>query len=179
MRNLFAPKNKKGSLDLVLTGVFVLFTAGFLFVMGLIIMDETLIETVDTTTTVYNETLTTVTEAGETVTGASKCGFSSFTILSATNKSAPNGTINIANLTSSPREGKVKTTSSTSSGLNNTDMNVSYSYRWGNNSACKGANNTIYGQGKFGDYVDLIVLAIVIAVVISLILIGFAAKRIK
>ena len=40
-------------------------------------------------------------------------------------------------------------------------------------------NETIYGMSKFGDYWDLIVLAIVISVVISLLLVVFSLRQVK
>lgn len=40
-------------------------------------------------------------------------------------------------------------------------------------------NETIAGMGQFADYWDLIVLAIVIAVVISLLLVVFSLRRVK
>lgn len=39
------------------------------------------------------------------------------------------------------------------------------------------ANETIVGLGDFADYVDLIVLAVVIAVIISLLLVVFTLRR--
>jgi len=48
------------------------------------------------------------------------------------------------------------------------EINVSYSYDT-SNQAKSGINNTIIGQGSFADYFDLIILAIVIAIVIGLI----------
>jgi len=41
------------------------------------------------------------------------------------------------------------------------------------------ANETIAGMGTFADYWDLIVLAIVITVVISLLLVVFSLRRVK
>lgn len=45
--------------------------------------------------------------------------------------------------------------------------------------AYSAANETIVGMGKFADYWDLIVLAIVITVVISLLLVVFSLRRVK
>jgi type II secretory pathway component PulF len=41
------------------------------------------------------------------------------------------------------------------------------------------SNKTIYAMGKFGDYWDLIVLAIIIAIVISLLLVVFSLRRVR
>jgi len=40
-------------------------------------------------------------------------------------------------------------------------------------------NETIVGLGKFADYWDLIVLAIVIAIIISLLLVVFSLRRVQ
>lgn len=45
--------------------------------------------------------------------------------------------------------------------------------------AYSAGNETIVGMGKFADYWDLIVLAIVIAVVISLLLVVFSLRRVQ
>jgi len=41
------------------------------------------------------------------------------------------------------------------------------------------ANETIVGMGKFADYWDLMVLAIVITVIISLLLVVFSMRRVR
>lgn len=41
------------------------------------------------------------------------------------------------------------------------------------------ANETIVGIGDFADYVDLMVLAVVIAIVIGLLLVVFSLRRVK
>ena len=45
--------------------------------------------------------------------------------------------------------------------------------------AYEAGNETIVGMGKFADYWDLIVLAIVISVVISLLLVVFSLRRVS
>ena len=45
--------------------------------------------------------------------------------------------------------------------------------------AYSAANKTIAGMGKFGDYWDLIVLAIIITVIISLLLVVFSMRRVQ
>ena len=45
--------------------------------------------------------------------------------------------------------------------------------------AYEAGNETIVGMGKFADYWDLIVLAIVITVVISLLLVVFSLRNVK
>lgn len=45
--------------------------------------------------------------------------------------------------------------------------------------AATAANDTIVGLGKFADYWDLIVLAIVISVIISLLLVVFSMRKVQ
>lgn len=45
--------------------------------------------------------------------------------------------------------------------------------------AYSAANETIVGMGKFADYWDLVVLAIVITVIISLLLVVFSLRRVQ
>lgn len=45
--------------------------------------------------------------------------------------------------------------------------------------AYEAGNETIVGLGKFGDYMDLVVLSVVITVIISLLLVVFSLRRVK
>jgi len=165
---------------MIMTGVMILFIAAFLLVMGLIMMDDIMVDTATDAVTVSNETLTTVTEAGEYVTAISTCGFNGFTVLYMTNASGTAYDIAATNYTvGGEREGLITYSGAVNDGYNNTDWNISYTYNYGNSAACDSINNTITGQGSFADYFDLIVLAIVITVIISLMLIGFALRRTK
>lgn len=161
---------------MILTGVMVLAMAGFLLVMGLIMMDTLQVDTADTTATVRNETLTSVDSDGEVVTNSGACGFNKFTILHMTN--ATDGyVIDSLNYSLTDREGRVSATADVDTSIDGTNWNVSYTYDYGANAACTAANSTIEGQGKMGDYFDLIVLAIIISVIVSLIIIGFAGRQ--
>jgi len=169
-------ENKRGNVDLVMAGVFTLVLAGFLFVMGLIMMDELYIDTADTSVTVVNETLTTVTETGEIVSASSACAFHNFAAVIVTNATGGE-TIESANYTTTDRTGTVTAVSADI--YNNTDWNITYTYEFGNSSACSSVNETLGGQGRFADYIDLIVLAIVIAAIISLLAVVLSIKRVK
>lgn len=151
-----------------------------LLIFALLILDSLLVTTADTKVTVYNETLTTVTEAGETVAFTpGSCGVHSFAPIYVTNATGGE-TIGSGNYTYNLRTGKVSATAgATTLGVNNTDWNITYSYSFGNKSICESTNKTIVGQGKFGDYFDLIVLAIVVAVVISLLSVVLSTKKVK
>lgn len=45
--------------------------------------------------------------------------------------------------------------------------------------AYSAGNETIVGIGKFGDYFDLIVLAVIVAIIIGLLLIVFSQRKVK
>ena len=169
-------RSKRGNLRLVVPGVLTLIIAGFVLIMGLIMLDELYMETPNTSTNTHNETLTTVTEAGETVSNSTLCGFRM------SNVHVYNYTLGTeltdANYTYNLRSGLVQFTGA-STEYNNSNWLINYTATFSYGEACEGANSTLYGMGKMGDYVDLIVLAIVISVIISLVIIGFAARRIR
>ena len=171
--------NKKANLQLILTGVLVLVLAGFLLIMGLIMLDELLLDVSETQSTVSNETLSTVAgNSTQTVANAGACGFNSFDVLYTTN--ATDGVIiNSGNYTVDNRQGTL-TIGATPHGFEGEDWNISYTYRSGaGTEVCSATNQTIVAQGEFADYIDLIVLAIVISVVIGLLLIVFSLKRVR
>ena len=162
-------QNKKGNLALIVPSVLTLILAAAILVFGLIITEKLKDTTGTYASTVVNETLTTVTETGEFVSRNNSCAFQGFAISIATN--ATGGQVIAAgNFTVNADTGKV---TSTGSSYNNTNWNVTYSYSAGQ-SACEAATNTVTGLGTFADFWEIIVLAIVITVVISLLLVVFA-----
>lgn len=167
-------RDKKGNINLIVPSVLVLVLGGIILIFGLLMLDELFMNTTDTTTSVVNESLTSVDENCESVTTTGKCGFHGFTVDKVINGSS--GTVILASnyTVISNRQGKV---CSTSGIFNSTNWNVTYSYIWGNNEACFATNSTIEGLGKYADYIDLIALAVVIAVVISLVMIMFTLKK--
>ena len=60
--------------------------------------------------------------------------------------------------------------------FNQSNWDVTYSFTSGADS-CLVANQTVIGLGTFGDFWEIIVLAIVIAVVIGLLLVVFGQGR--
>jgi hypothetical protein len=169
---------KKGELgmNMLVPGILMLVIAGFVLVMGLIMLDELLLDVADTSSTTYNETLTTVAETGETVTNAGSCGFHNFVVSEVFNASSADP-INSGNYTVDARQGIVYASGATI--WNNTDWNVTYSYDSSTSEACSGTNTTLDALGDFGDYIDLIVLGVVLAVIISLVMWGFARRSIR
>lgn len=162
---------------MALVGVMTLMIAGFLFVVGLMMLDDIYVNMADDAGSVTNETLTSVTESGENVTEATRCGFNSLSITAMNNATGAGEAISSGNYTVNTRTGVIKFAGGADTTWNNSNWNVSYTYLFGNSSACESTNKTIVGQGKFGDWVDLIVLAIVITIITSMILIGFAFRR--
>lgn len=167
-------KGQQG-IELLSVGVITILIAIILLIMGLIIMEEAWDETSDITGDFNNATLTTVTEAGEELpaTNTSRCGCT-ITSITAWNSST-GAAIASANITYT--NCRVYFTGADTT-TNNTDWNVTGTFTYGLE-ACEAGNETVIGTGKFGDYVDLMVLAIVIAIIISLILVGFATKKIR
>jgi len=170
-------KNKKGNTQLVLTGVLTITLAAILFIMGLIMLDELFIDTATTVSTIVNETINSV-KTNVSLANAGACGFHNFAITSIYNKTGDirlsTGNYSIVN----DRIGKILYTGVGT--LYDASWNVSYTYISGEGiEACEAGNETIAGMGKFGDYFDLIILAIVIAVVISLLLVVFSLRRVQ
>jgi len=169
--------NKRGNLDLILTGVFVFTLAGFLLVMGLIMLDDIYLDIADETASPVDETLTTVDNVtGEQVTATSNCGFHGFSVGNIANLTEGSD-INSANYTVDSRTGVVKAVGT--SEYADDSWVINYSYSFSNNSVCDATNKTISGQGSFADYFDLMILAVVIAVVISLLLVVFNLRRVR
>lgn len=160
--------------SLVVPAILTLALAGLILVFSLIIITETIDETVDTSAATNNETLTTVDEKGELVTGRVHCGFTGLTVVVATNATGGER-IESGNYTTDGAYVK----SQGKAPFNATNWNVSYTYQYGAGEACEAGNETLVGMGKMADYFDLIVLAIVITVVISLLLIVFTMRKVK
>jgi len=164
-------KDKKGQIQLVLFGVITLAMVGFLLIMSLIMLDSMMIGNNDLTLIVTNETVVPGNEAGVRIVNNGRCGFSAFTVLALSN-STTSAVINLNNYSWGDRDGILKYKSPDSEIWNTSQtMNVSYSYSYSNDSACLSANSTIFGMGRFADYIDLIALAIIITVILSLVMV--------
>jgi hypothetical protein len=111
-----------------------------------------------------NETLTTVTEAGENVEAISEPG-ANCNILIATN-STGGEIISSGNYTTSNNACTILAVSTST--YNNTDWNVSYTFTFGDE-AYTSANKSLVGLGTFGDFVSIIVLALVAGIVLGII----------
>lgn len=171
--------SKRGNTALIMTGVMTLVIAAFLLVMGLIMLDETYTTTATDSASVTNETETAVSNVtAESCANAAACGMNNFAITAVTNATGGElvdvGNYTIVNARNCQWQ---LTTAGAADTYNGQDLNVTYTYKYGAGEYCDAANKTIMGTGKFADYVDLIVLAVVIAVIISLVVAGFAMRR--
>lgn len=168
--------NKKGQVSNMAPAILGLVFAAIVLVFGLIISQSVR----DTNTirdaysgTVLNETLTTVDNiTGEQVAAWDNRGFNDFTVLYASNATS-GAIIPATNYTTSEGGYIISTQWSTYLDQN---WNVSYTYNYGGE-AFESSNNTLIGLGTFGDFWEIIVLAIVISIVIGLLLVIFGGSR--
>lgn len=168
-------KSKRGQVGAMAPSIIALVLAAFLLIMGLIItqsLRDTDVLKQENSASIINETLTSVDETGDTVSNATVQGFNSFTVTQAVN--ASNGVvIGSGNYTVNSDTGTVTISSAGASDLyNGTDWKVSYTYLYGGE-AFTDANKTLVGLGTFADFWEIMVLAIVITIVITLLLIVF------
>ena len=171
--------NKKGNAQMILTGVITLFAVGVLLIVGMIMMESLMEETADDSYTVVNESISTVTEAGDMVAFGGYCGFHNFAIVNCINETGDQLGSGNWSIPDGGKSGLIQYSGPTAETWNNSNWNCTYSFMGSNKTACTASNSTLYGQGKFADYFDLIVLAIVIGAIISLIVIGFAGRKIR
>lgn len=166
-------KDKKGNINLIVPSILVLTLAAILLVFGLLILDEVKEETAGIES--HSVTAEVVTQAELTastaIANAGACQFGGLSVSSCSNGSAAGIVI---------ASGNYSVGSNYINNLTNTFSTASwycnYTYTDGGE-ACRAANETIVGMGKFADYYDLIVLAIVITIIISLLLVVFSLRK--
>jgi len=167
--------NKRGNVQLVLAGVMTLVLAGFLLIMGLIMLDELLLDTAEVNGATNLENITVVVSTPVNVADSVLCAFNSFSVVEIQNATGFE-TIDSGNYTTSARAGSV-TPVAASEYADDGTWTLNYTYTFGNTEACAASNQTIEAIGNFGDYIDLIVLGIVIAALLSLILVAFSVRK--
>jgi hypothetical protein len=170
--------NKKAqALNMVVLAALTVVIGGIMLVFGLEMLDSLLTETGGkVSNNTWNESVGIMNETGRVVAGASYCEFADFTVV---NVSYDNGSaVDAGNWTTDA--GGTIYYNGTEGVLppNNTNWRVYYSYTKGE-MVCDFVNTTIGGQGKFADYFDLIVLAVVIAIIVALLLMAFAINRVR
>ena len=156
--------NKKGELRQIQPVILSLVIVGIILGIGLLVLSEFQSGLSTASATVNNETLTTVTEAGETVTTAGTCGFNSFAVTTATN--ATGGEIIASgNYTIDSDKGIVYSTGGT---YNNSDWNVTYNYNYGQE-GCEGVNATINAINKIPTWLPIIVILAIVGIILAIV----------
>ena len=165
---------KKGQvgLNVIVPAVLTLVLGAFVLVFGLIMLDNLKDNTATYSRTVTNESIVLNSSGCQLVSTTGDCGFSGFSVSQVINTSGI--ILTSANYTVYSYGAVCNNTATTvATSLN---WNVTYGYNYGLE-ACTASNETIAGLGAFADYFDLIVLAIVISVIISLLLVVFSLRK--
>lgn len=172
-----SPISKKGQVQNIAPAVLALIFASVVLIFGLVIMqsirDTDIIAQADSAS-VANEVETTVDEAGEQLGCNGQPGANSFVVSAVTNTTSGHA-IAAANYTVSST-GLISYSATGHCYCNNTNWNVTYTCQHGDE-VYSDSNTTIVGLGTFGDFWEIIVLAIVISVVIGLLLVVFGGRR--
>lgn len=169
-------KNKKAQVGSISNSILFLGIAAIVLVLFLVIIQElrdTDVISKAISDTANNETLTTVTEAGEDFANAGLPAVIC-TISFVTNETGAE-VIVAGNYTQT----NCNLASAAGSEYNNTNWNVSYGFTYGDTAYTTG-NQTVVGLGTFADFWTIIVLAIVAAIVIGIIFGafgGFSRRR--
>lgn len=173
MRSLLS--SKKGQINSMGPAVITMVIAAVFLILGIVMLqsirDTDLVKEA-ISSTVSNETLTTVTEQGDLVATSTAPGFANFNISVVTNRSS--GAILATNNYTYTQAGLFSVVGTVLN--NNTNWNVSYTYTQGDQAYIQG-NATLAGLATFADFWEIIVLAVVISVVIGLLLIVFGGRR--
>lgn len=168
------------SLDNAFPMVIVILAIGIVMGVGIYTMYQMQITLSDTASTTNNETLTTVTEAGETVANAGACGFNNFAVTIITNATGGE-TIAAGNYTQNADTGVVAFTGATTA-YNNTNWNVTYTYQSSEdsnttaNNWCDALDETNVGINSFAEWIAVIVVVIAAAIVLGVVLGAFSRK---
>jgi hypothetical protein len=172
-------KNKKAQTIAGLpSNIIALVVAIIILVLGIVIIQEIrdadMVQTAESASFV-NETLTTVTETGETLACGSNPAGACATVGTVTNTSS--GTvIPTTNFTQTNCVLVYSGGAGDSGGFNNSNWNVTYGCTYGGVSYTS-ANESLVAVGNFSDFIPIIVIALAAAIVIGLIIGGFAMRR--
>ena len=167
--------SKKGQLNLLAPAVLALVFAAIILTIGLVINQEirdTDIVSQDVTGSASNETLATVTEAGE---DFANVGLPAVTCSISVVHNATDGVV-IPATNYTQTNCNLASNTDTDINFNNTNWNVTYTYAYGG-SAFTASNDTVVGLGTFADFWGIIVLAIIAVVVIGLLLTVFGGRK--
>lgn len=134
--------------------------------IGFYVLEELTNSSATDVTTVYNETLTTVTETGEGIAKYDVCGYQTFSIVGMTNK-ANNTAITSGNWTTNTAIGKIYGTGDTV--YNNTDWNVTYTYTSWTGEGCGAINTTIGALKKIPTWLGIIVILAIVGILLAIV----------
>ena len=173
-------KNKKANLEIIVPSILILTLGAIILVFGLIMLDNLEDNAYKTTTVSFSNTSTVGTAgnaSGTYVNGYNPTTYRNcaLTITYAYNTTTSTYLISSGNYTI---VGCLINGSTSTVEVNNASWNVTGAITYSaDTEASNSANDTIVGLGKFADYWDLIVLAIVISVIISLLLVVFSMRK--
>lgn len=169
--------DKKGNINLLMPAILALTLGAILLVFGLLMLDTLEDNTYESTTgTILNvTTVGAVNYTGSYVTGYNP-DYLDGCSLTVDAAKLENGTIiSSGNYTVS---GCIINGSTAISGINNSIWVINGSATYNARTAATNATNeTITGLGTFADYYDLLVLAVAIAIIISLLLVVFSMRK--
>jgi len=174
---ILSPISKKGQVQNIAPAVLALIFASVVLIFGLIILqslrNSNIVDQSDSAS-IANEVVATVDEAGEQLGCNGQRGANAFSVSAVTNNS-DGLAIDDTNYSIS-KGGLIQYSSASHSTYNDSDWNVTYTCKHGDE-AYRSGNLTVIGMGTFGDFWEIIVLAIVIGVVIGLLLVVFGGGR--
>ncbi len=169
---------KKGQLGLLTPAIVTLIIAAVILIIGLVILSSILNTSTireSGTFTVNNESILDVNDSAiYAVSRSDSQAFGSFTVIRVLNSSV-GADIPLSNITVTAN-GTIQWNNGAggNNGFNGSDWNVTYSYTRGGG-AFEAANQTIFGIGTFGDFWEIIVLALVATIIIGLLLGGLGS----
>jgi len=164
--------SRKGQINSLAPAVIALVIAAVFLVLGLIILQslrDTDIVSKANTAVVTNETITTMTEAAESLSCASNPAGSCGAATGIRNATGASITSNLTQTGCSVQAVEL-------SPFNNTNWYIDYTCTSGGE-AWQAGNATVVGLGTFADFWEIIVLAVVISIVIGLLLLVFGGRR--
>lgn len=174
-RNLTMKGKKSITLADMYPAVLAIIVLGIALGVGLFVLDQTTDAIASTSTTVVNETLTTLTESGEVVDTADECGFTDFTVLIIQNATGAE-TVPTTNYTTRS-DGYVFYIASAGQ-YNNSNVNVTYTYEGsGDATWCTSIDTTTTGLSGLASWIAVIVVVIAAAIVLGIVINSFTNKR--
>jgi len=168
--------SKKGQVGLLAPTIISLVLAAVILILGLVMLQEvrdTEVMTNAVSVSIVNETISSVNEVGDYVAHYSDPAAADFALSELCTNASDGVVIQAANYTFSTAGLLTITADGGDTTFNNTDWKCSYGYNMGDQ-AFISTNATLVGLGTFGDFWEIIVLAIIITIVIGLLLATFA-----